>query len=115
MNKEFRMQNEESERGQAGVWARVESVFGAPSRRGNFSLGGAAARALPLPQQCKSLRRKARWALLGFVGPLNLKKFSGDWKVARTGGLESPPYMRTGCDEKIKITKRTHFKNVGIA
>jgi len=57
-----------------GVRAHVESVSGAPTRRGNFSLGGAAARALPLPQLRKSLRRMAGRALSGFVGPLNFKK-----------------------------------------
>jgi len=85
----------------AGVRAQAEAVFDAPSRRGNFSLGGAAARALPLPQLRKSLRRMTGRALSGFVGPLNFKKLF--WRP------ESPPYMRTGGGEKMKITKQSQI------
>ena len=74
MNVELRLQNEELPEGGgpgSGVRAYAESVSGAPSRRGSFSLGGAAARALPWSQQRKPLRRTARRALLGFIGPFN--------------------------------------------
>ncbi|MBW8863728.1 MAG: hypothetical protein JF609_02180 [Verrucomicrobia bacterium] len=80
-NLKFKMKKKTAGAGPADeVWAYTESVFGAPSRRGNFSLGGGPSRtgrtyALPLPPRRKSLWRTARWALLGFVGPLNLKIF----------------------------------------
>jgi len=114
----------------SGVRVYAEPVAGGPRRRGHFSLGGAAARALPWSQPCKSLRHTARWALLGFVGPLNLKKI---WRYLRTATMEklqgskrqqpekfqAPRGARAGAEgdlaEKHEITKRTHFKNARIA
>ena len=136
MNEEVRIKNEETGAGRlvlamCGGWSAARNtamVRGMASARQGRLVG----LKMPKMRLCKMLRIKARRASLGFVGPLNFKKImkTGVRRSLRTATMEKHQASKLQQPEKLqaprdarawaegkkhKITKRTHFKNAGIA